>query len=100
MYVLPACVYPQIPEIFYMLQSSVQAVLLGAVVETNWNRQGVLSKSLVEQWPLTVVSGEGGANVASSMASDGQYLYLHGSFGLMKIGSGYGNTTKVIIMPT
>ncbi len=71
-----------------------QAVLLGAVVEINWNVQGVLSKSLVERWPLDVASGETKA-APSALASDGQYLYLHGSFGLVKVGSGYGNTKKV-----
>lgn len=67
-------------------------------METNWNAQGVLSKSLVEQWPLSVTRAEGEAEVASSVASDGQYLYLHGSFGLVKVGSGYGNTKKVCVL--
>lgn len=93
---------PQIPQIFYALQGSVQAVLLGEVVETNWNCQGVPAKSIVELWPLNhPTGGEGGegrreeGTRAAALASDGQYLYLHGSFGLLKVGSGYGNTKKV-----
>ena len=79
-----------------------QAVLLGEVVETNWNCQGVPAKSIVELWPLNhPTGGEGGegrgeeGTRAAALASDGQYLYLHGSFGLLKVGSGYGNTKKV-----
>ena len=59
-------------------------------METNWNSHGVLAKSLVESWTLKP-AGEGGV----AMASDGQYLYVHGPFGLCKVGSGYGNTKKV-----
>ena len=75
-----------------------QAVLLGAVVETNWSKQGVLAKSFVEQWSFDDgLEGtlDGATKVASSLASDGQYLYIHGSFGLVKVGSGYGNSKKV-----
>ena len=31
----------------------------------------------------------------SAIASDGRYLYIHNSYGLQKIGSGYGDTIKV-----
>ena len=48
----------------------------------------------MEKWPLTVGDGEG---LASSIASDGSFLYIHGKFGLLKLGTGYGNTTKVMI---
>ena len=92
------CLLLQIPQIFYDLQTSVQAVLIGAIVETDWSSQGVPAKSLVEQWPISLpdgssVSPEGGA----AIASDGQYLYVHGPFGLLKVGTGYSNTKKVCI---
>ena len=86
----------QIPQIFYALQTSVQAVLLGAVVDTDWTTQGVSSKSRIETWPLGLPENSqvpDGKN--ASLAGDGRYLYLHGSFGLIKIGTGYGNTKKV-----
>ena len=60
-------------------------------METNWNSHGVLAKSLVESWPLELAVGA----KEGSVASDGQYLYIHGPFGLLKVGSGYGNTKKV-----
>lgn len=70
-----------------------QAVLLGAVVETNWFEQGVTAASFMESWPLE--GGEGVEDGGAALASDGQFLYLHGQFGLRKIGSGYSNTRKV-----
>ena len=75
-----------------------QAVLLGEVVETNWNNQGVPAKSRVEVWPLNhpISSEEAeGRRGATALASDGQFLYFHGPFGLLKAGSGYGNTKRV-----
>lgn len=75
-----------------------QAVLIGAVVEADWIVQGVPSKSLVESWPLSY--SESGAkssshNAMGSLTGDGRYLYVHGSFGLVKVGTGYGRTIKV-----
>ena len=85
----------QIPEIFNMLQTCVQAVLLGGMVaDMDWSSKGILGKSCVEEWPLEGWSPQE-KGVASGMASDGLYLYLHGSHGLVKVGSGYGNTKKV-----
>ena len=80
----------QIPQIFYSLQDSVKAVLLGSVVVTDWFEKGVPANSLVEEWKLGGVEGGGAA-----VACDGRFLYLHGSFGLAKVGNGYGNTQKV-----
>ena len=86
----------QIPQIFYSLQDSVKAVLLGSVVEADWYDKGVPGKSLVEEWRLDLPAGkEGGEEGGMAVASDGQYLYVHGPFGLAKVGSGYGNTQKV-----
>lgn len=39
----------------------------------------------------------GGALLPRSMASDGEFLYLYTSKGLLKIGSGYRNTMKGLI---
>ena len=61
-------------------------------MENNWNSQGILRKSLVEQWPLEMDGSE-----VAALASDGQYLYVHGGFGLIRVGSGYGNTKKVCV---
>ena len=78
-----------------MLQTCVQAVLLGSTVtDMDWSSKGILAKSCVEEWPLKGWSPQE-KGVASGMASDGLYLYLHGSHGLAKVGSGYGNTKKV-----
>lgn len=94
-----SCCDFQIPQIFYSLQDSVKAVLLGSVVEANWYETGVPSKSLVEEWHLNIPlqegkEGEGGGG-GMAVASDGHFLYVHGPFGLAKVGSGYGNTQKV-----
>jgi E3 ubiquitin-protein ligase MYCBP2 len=68
-------------------------------METDWSSQGVPVKSLVEQWSISLPTDSGTpptteANKAA-IASDGQYLYVHGPFGLLKVGSGYSNTKKV-----
>ena len=71
---------------------------MGGVYEADWFRRGVPQSSLIEQWSLTpslgpAVSPE--SSFVGSIASDGHFLYLHGAFGLVKVGSGYGNTNKV-----
>lgn len=89
--------YIQVPEILRSLQVSVQAVLVGSPYETDWFEQGVPAKSLVDQWPLapSLVHAVDRHSPAGSIASDSRYVYIHGGFGLMKLGSGYGNTIKV-----
>lgn len=94
----------QIPQIFYSLQDSVKAVLLGCVATADWFEKGVPTKSFVEEWtPSQLGSNEdgregggGGGSGGPAVVSNGQYLYIHGSFGLAKVGSGYGNTQKVL----
>ena len=76
----------------HCLQMSVQAVLLRGVCEVDWLLKGVPSKSLVDTW-LPLAADQSGP--AQSITSDGRFLYLHGSFGLQKVGSGFGNTVKV-----
>ena len=69
-------------------------MLIGAVVEADWI---VPSKSLIESWPLSFSKSAKSLshNGVASLAGDGYYLYVHGSFGLMKVGTGYGRTIKV-----
>ena len=70
-------------------------------METDWSSQGVPIKSLVEQWSISLPSDSATSsmetNTKAAVASDGQYLYVHGPFGLLKVGSGYGNTKKVCV---
>ena len=77
-----------------------QAVLLGSVVEIDWTSQGVPSKSQIEAWPLSFPLDlkDGGEEIEPSLVGDGRYLYVHGKFGLMKVGTGYGNTKKVRVI--
>ena len=76
----------------HSLQTSVQAVLLGGIYDVDWLLKGVPSKSLVDTWPPLTADKAG---PAGSITSDGRFLYLHGPFGLQKVGSGFGNTIKV-----
>ena len=67
-------------------------------METDWMSQGIPSSCLVEQWPVSLPEGSSLSPDKASevaIASDGQYLYVHGPFGLLKVGSGYANTKKV-----
>ena len=57
-------------------------------------------KSLVEQWSISLPSDSvTPSSTKAAIASDGQYLYVHGPFGLLKVGSGYSNTKKVCMCP-
>ena len=87
----------QVPDILKSLQVSVQAVLLRSLSETDWIHHGVTNKSLVDSWPLasSFVQAIDRDSPAAAIATDSKFLYIHGSFGLLKIGSGYGSTKKV-----
>ncbi|CAI8051400.1 E3 ubiquitin-protein ligase MYCBP2 [Geodia barretti] len=93
----------QIPQIFYSLQDSVKAVLLGCVTVADWFEKGVPAKSFVEEWTISVPLEEGGEREeeggrgGAAVACDGRFLYIHGSFGLAKVGSGYGNTQRGLV---
>ena len=93
--IIVVVVVNQIPAILRSLQASVQAILLGSLTETDWIQNGVLDKSLTDSWPLgqPLDNSDNGPDVA--IATDSSYLYVHGPFGLMKVGLGYGSTTKV-----
>ena len=89
---LMVSLFIQIPTILRSLQASIQAILMGSLTETDWIQKGVLHTSLTDSWPLGQPVSDG-SDVA--IATDSSYLYAHGPFGLLKVGLGYGNTTKV-----
>ena len=68
--------------------------MLGTLTESDWIQKGVLKKSLTDSWALgqPVAVGDG---PDASIATDSSYLYVHGPFGLLKVGLGYGSTVKV-----
>ena len=75
-----------------------QAVLLGGVFDADWYKRGVPRRSVTDQWIVDAAlksASSTSSGPIGSVASDGRFLYLHGSFGLLKIGSGYGTTVKV-----
>ncbi|XP_069365103.1 E3 ubiquitin-protein ligase MYCBP2 isoform X3 [Maniola hyperantus] len=87
----------QIPTNLTILQRSVQSVILGPPSRNLWLNFGVPHKSLVTSFPvdlpsqLTIGSGE---LVVRSLVSDGCFLYVYTSKGLLKIGSGYGSSIR------
>ncbi|XP_052746686.1 E3 ubiquitin-protein ligase highwire [Bicyclus anynana] len=89
--------FVQIPTNLTVMQRSVQAVILGPPSRNLWLNFGVPHKSLVSSFPvdlpsqLTAGSGE---LVVRSLVSDGCYLYIYTSKGLLKIGSGYGSSIR------
>jgi len=91
----------QIPRCLTSLQQSVQAVLVGRVQIPDWLTHGIPQEARITSTILSSdprvsrlsASDNGGS---ASLASDGRYLYLHSSnCGLLKVGSGYGNTVMV-----
>ncbi|XP_064076475.1 E3 ubiquitin-protein ligase MYCBP2 [Vanessa tameamea] len=89
--------YIQIPTNLTILQRSVQSVIIGPPSRNLWLNFGVPHKSLVTSFPvdlpsqLTTGSGE---LVVRSLVSDGCFLYVFTSKGLLKIGSGYGSSIR------
>lgn len=57
---------------------------------------GVPQQSLVTSFPVDLPAGLTGSSelVVRSLVSDGCYLYVFTSRGLLKIGSGYGSSIK------
>ena len=95
------CVF-QIPRCLTSLQQSIQAVLVGRVQMPDWLTHGIprearfMSAHLLSDIRPSDCSAVPDNGDSESLASDGKYLYLHGAnFGLLKIGSGYGNTVMV-----
>jgi E3 ubiquitin-protein ligase MYCBP2 len=85
----------QIPENFTAIQHVVQATLLNAVPFVDWFEEGVKSSSQTDQWEIKGVKSDDEG--PRSIASDGKYLYVLSSQGLLKLGSGYGGTVKGVV---
>ncbi|XP_041987793.1 E3 ubiquitin-protein ligase highwire [Aricia agestis] len=89
--------YVQIPINLTVLQRSVQAVILGPPSRNLWLNYGVPHKSLVTSFPVDLPSpltAGPGELVVRSLVSDGCFLYVYTSKGLLKIGSGYGSSIR------
>lgn len=83
------------PAVLVSLQRSVHGVLLGKIVRPDWLTHGVPYNSEIDYFQVRVPSDIQSAIIGlKSLASDGQYLYLFSTKGLLKIGSGYGGTVK------
>ncbi|XP_028043251.1 E3 ubiquitin-protein ligase MYCBP2 isoform X2 [Bombyx mandarina] len=89
--------YLKTPANLTTLQRSVQSVILGSPSRNQWLQYGVPSLSLINSFPVdlpvSLTSGSGDL-VVRSLVSDGCYLYVFTSKGLLKIGSGYGSSIK------
>ncbi|KAJ0183671.1 hypothetical protein K1T71_000094 [Dendrolimus kikuchii] len=85
----------QVPSNLTTLQRSVQSVLLGNASRNQWLNHGVPEQSLFSTTPIDLpvqwIVGTGDL-VLRSLCSDGVYLYVFTSRGIMKIGSGYGSS--------
>ena len=87
-----------------LLQKSVQAVLIGKTHGPDWLSQGIPEKSRVVTTilrdvrpPTAVAASEAAGALYTSLASSGRYVYIHSCHGLIKVGSGYGNTIMVCL---
>ena len=69
-------------------------MLLKGIREVNWSEHGVQANSMVDSWNVEGLTLPTDGH--SAIASDGQWLYVHCAAGLLKLGSGYGGTKKVI----
>ncbi|XP_076623337.1 MYC binding protein highwire isoform X2 [Colletes latitarsis] len=83
----------QMPCVLTSLQRSVQAVLLGKLARPDWITYGVPKCSKIYTSTLKLPNDINNIILnGRSFVSDGKYLYLHTSRGLLKIGSGHGGT--------
>ncbi|XP_012285925.1 E3 ubiquitin-protein ligase MYCBP2 [Orussus abietinus] len=83
----------QMPCVLMSLQRSVHAVLLGKLARPDWITHGVPKSSKIYTSTLKLPNEMNSVVLnGKSFASDGKYLYLHTSRGLLKIGSGHGGT--------
>ncbi|KAJ8737325.1 hypothetical protein PYW07_000596 [Mythimna separata] len=95
----PAALYDQdlqIPSNLITLQRSVQSVILGSPSRNLWLTYGVPHQCLVNSFPVDLPPQLTGAGelVVRSLVSDGCFLYVFTSKGLLKIGSGYGSSIR------
>lgn len=83
----------QMPCVLTSLQRSVQAVLLGKLARPDWITYGVPKCAKIYTSTLKLPNEINNIILnGRSFVSDGKYLYLHTSKGLLKIGSGHGGT--------
>lgn len=81
------------PCVLTSLQRSVHAVLLGKLVRPDWITYGVPKCSKIYTSMLKLPNEMNNMVLNErSFVSDGKYLYLHTSRGLLKIGSGHSGT--------
>ncbi|XP_047524361.1 E3 ubiquitin-protein ligase MYCBP2 isoform X3 [Pieris napi] len=89
--------YIQVPINLTMLQRSVQSIILGSPSRNLWLDYGVPHQCLVNSFPVDLpaqlITGSQEL-VIRSLVSDGCFLYVFTSRGLLKIGSGYGNSIR------
>lgn len=81
------------PSILVSLQKSVVSVMLNNTNHPHFAVRGVPEKCLTASFPVDFCQ-EGLPTEIFSMASDGTYLYLQTSSGLLKVGSGYAGTAR------
>ncbi|KAH9644214.1 hypothetical protein HF086_008703 [Spodoptera exigua] len=86
----------QIPSNLITLQRSVQSVILGSPSRNLWLNYGVPHQCLVNSFPVDLPAQLTGSGelVVRSLVSDGCFLYVYTSKGLLKIGSGYGSSIR------
>ncbi|KAK9309341.1 hypothetical protein QLX08_000965 [Tetragonisca angustula] len=83
----------QMPCVLTSLQRSVQAVLLGKLARPDWITYGVPKCAKIYTCTLKLPNEINNIILnGRSFVSDGKYLYLHTSRGLLKIGNGHGGT--------
>lgn len=83
------------PAVLSTLQKSVHGILLGKNVRPDWLTHGVPDASLIETFKMKVPNELTNVSLkVKSLATNGEYLYLYTSKGLLKVGSGYGGTIK------
>lgn len=83
------------PAVLSTLQRSVHGILLGKVIRPDWLTHGVPVTSLIDSFRIKLPNEFCNGSVkVKSLATNGQYLYLYTSKGLLKVGSGYGGTVK------
>lgn len=81
------------PCVLISLQRSIHAVLLGKLARPDWITHGVPKSSKIYTSTLELPNELNNIVLnGRSFVSDGKYLYLHTSKGLLKIGSGHSGT--------
>ncbi|XP_063374022.1 E3 ubiquitin-protein ligase MYCBP2 [Cydia amplana] len=89
--------YLQVPANLITLQRSVHSVILGPPSRNQWLNYGVPHQSLVTSFPVDIplqLTAGSGELVVRALVSDGCFLYVFTSKGLLKIGSGYGSSIR------